>query len=76
MLASDTIFHIICRKLFELLVLSGALAELTWPAILNKRPIFRYFFAIFDITGGLYFWRMTVLLIIFTYASQGSFHGF
>ena len=31
-----------CRKLFELLVLSGALAELTWPAILNKRAMFRY----------------------------------
>jgi len=30
-----------CRKLFELLVLSGALAELTWPAILSKRHIFR-----------------------------------
>jgi len=37
--------HINCRKLFELLVLSGALAELTWPAILNKRDIFRYLFA-------------------------------
>jgi hypothetical protein len=32
-----------CRKLFELLVLSGALAELTWPAILSKRHMFRYF---------------------------------
>lgn len=33
-----------CRKLFELLCLSGALAELTWPAILNKRHLFRYYF--------------------------------
>lgn len=31
------------RKLFELLVFSQALAELTWPAILNKREIFRYY---------------------------------
>lgn len=36
------------RKLFELLVLSGALAELTWPAILSKRHIFRESFADFD----------------------------
>ncbi|XP_062184220.1 uncharacterized protein LOC133888111 [Phragmites australis] len=36
------------KKLFELLVLSGALAELTWPAILNKRPIFREVFMDFD----------------------------
>lgn len=32
----------LCRKLFELLSLSAALAELTWPAILNKRHLFRY----------------------------------
>lgn len=30
------------RKLFELLVFSQALAELSWHAILNKRDIFRY----------------------------------
>ncbi|KAF2310390.1 hypothetical protein GH714_008946 [Hevea brasiliensis] len=36
------------KKLFELLVLSGALAELTWPAILSKRHIFREVFADFD----------------------------
>ncbi|XP_031484133.1 uncharacterized protein LOC116253451 [Nymphaea colorata] len=36
------------KKLFELLSLSGALAELTWPAILGKRPIFREVFADFD----------------------------
>ncbi|XP_040996960.1 uncharacterized protein LOC121242979 [Juglans microcarpa x Juglans regia] len=36
------------KKLFELLVLSGALAELTWPAILIKRHIFREVFADFD----------------------------
>ena len=31
------------KKLFELLVLSQALAELSWPTILNNRDIFRYF---------------------------------
>lgn len=36
------------KKLFELLVLSGALSELTWPAILNKRHLFRDVFADFD----------------------------
>lgn len=36
------------KKLFELLVLSGALAELTWPTILSKRHIFREVFADFD----------------------------
>ncbi|XVE97469.1 hypothetical protein REPUB_Repub03eG0022400 [Reevesia pubescens] len=36
------------RKLFELLVLSGALSELTWPAILSKRHIFREVFVDFD----------------------------
>ncbi|CAK9168852.1 unnamed protein product [Ilex paraguariensis] len=36
------------KKLFELLVLSGALAELTWPAILSRRHIFREVFADFD----------------------------
>ncbi|KAJ7962755.1 putative DNA-3-methyladenine glycosylase [Quillaja saponaria] len=36
------------RKLFELLSLSGALAELTWPAILSKRQIFREIFLDFD----------------------------
>ncbi|XP_028551225.1 uncharacterized protein LOC110094432 isoform X2 [Dendrobium catenatum] len=36
------------KKLFELLVLSGALAEFTWPAILNKRQIFREIFMNFD----------------------------
>jgi 3-methyladenine DNA glycosylase Tag len=29
-------------KLFELLVFSQALAELSWPAILSKRDIFRF----------------------------------
>ncbi|KAL8153291.1 hypothetical protein V2J09_011051 [Rumex salicifolius] len=38
------------RKLFELLSLSGALAELTWPVILNKRAIFREVFLEFDPT--------------------------
>ncbi|KAK4344416.1 hypothetical protein RND71_037510 [Anisodus tanguticus] len=36
------------KKLFELLVLCGALAELTWPSILCKRHIFREVFADFD----------------------------
>ncbi|EOY29555.1 DNA glycosylase superfamily protein isoform 1 [Theobroma cacao] len=36
------------RKLFELLVLSGALSELTWPAILSKRHIVREVFVDFD----------------------------
>ncbi|KAL4564163.1 hypothetical protein LXL04_028216 [Taraxacum kok-saghyz] len=36
------------KKLFELLVLCGALSELTWPAILNKRHLFREVFADFD----------------------------
>ncbi|KAK9141558.1 hypothetical protein Syun_010958 [Stephania yunnanensis] len=36
------------KKLFELLVLSGALAEHTWPAILIKRHTFREVFADFD----------------------------
>ncbi|XP_038900164.1 probable GMP synthase [glutamine-hydrolyzing] [Benincasa hispida] len=36
------------KKLFELLCLSGALAELTWPAILNKRYLFREIFLDFD----------------------------
>ncbi|ONK70449.1 uncharacterized protein A4U43_C05F33840 [Asparagus officinalis] len=36
------------KKLFELLVLSSALAELTWPAILSKRNIFREVFMDFD----------------------------
>ncbi|XVF36147.1 hypothetical protein REPUB_Repub19eG0033400 [Reevesia pubescens] len=36
------------RKLFELLVFSQALAELSWPTILNKRDIFRKLFDNFD----------------------------
>ncbi|XP_076948248.1 uncharacterized protein LOC143620428 [Bidens hawaiensis] len=36
------------KKLFELLSLSTALAELTWPAILNKRLLFREVFLGFD----------------------------
>ncbi|GAB4850543.1 hypothetical protein Ancab_029853 [Ancistrocladus abbreviatus] len=36
------------KKLFELLTLSGALAELTWPTILSKRIIFREVFLDFD----------------------------
>ncbi|XP_050235003.1 uncharacterized protein LOC126683202 [Mercurialis annua] len=35
-------------KLFELLSLSGALAELTWPVILHKRNMFREVFFDFD----------------------------
>ncbi|KAE8735222.1 26S proteasome non-ATPase regulatory subunit 9-like [Hibiscus syriacus] len=36
------------KKLFELLVLAGALSELTWPDILRKRHIFREVFMDFD----------------------------
>ncbi|CAH2069580.1 unnamed protein product [Thlaspi arvense] len=36
------------KRLFELLVLSGALAEHTWPTILSKRQAFREVFADFD----------------------------
>lgn len=36
------------KKLFELLVLSTALSELTWPAILSKRHLFRDIFSNFD----------------------------
>ncbi|WOH05506.1 hypothetical protein DCAR_0624923 [Daucus carota subsp. sativus] len=39
------------RKLFELLSLSTALAELTWPAILNKRQLFRDVFQDFEPVG-------------------------
>ncbi|KAL0438580.1 UNVERIFIED_CONTAM: putative GMP synthase [glutamine-hydrolyzing] [Sesamum latifolium] len=38
-------------KLFELLVFSQALAELSWPVILTKRSIFRKFFNDFDPTS-------------------------
>ncbi|XVE91214.1 hypothetical protein DITRI_Ditri20bG0136400 [Diplodiscus trichospermus] len=36
------------KKLFELLSLSGALAELTWPTILSKRHMFRETFLEFE----------------------------
>ncbi|XAR50470.1 DNA-3-methyladenine glycosylase I [Bertholletia excelsa] len=36
------------KKLFELLIFCIALAELSWPAILNKRHIFREVFLDFD----------------------------
>ncbi|KAJ4822837.1 hypothetical protein Tsubulata_026089 [Turnera subulata] len=36
------------KKLFELLSLSGALAELAWPVILSKRNLFREVFLDFD----------------------------
>ncbi|XAR64109.1 DNA-3-methyladenine glycosylase I [Bertholletia excelsa] len=36
------------RKLFELLVLSQALAEFTWPVILSRRDMFRKLFNDFD----------------------------
>lgn len=51
---NNQMLHINCRKLFELLVLSGALAELTWPAILNKRDIFRYLFAFCSVPEPYY----------------------
>ncbi|KAJ3679181.1 hypothetical protein LUZ60_017192 [Juncus effusus] len=37
------------KRLFELLVLCGALAELTWPEILSKRQLFREVFMDFDV---------------------------
>ncbi|WVZ64978.1 hypothetical protein U9M48_014417 [Paspalum notatum var. saurae] len=36
------------KKLFEMLTLSGALAEMAWPAILSKRDTFREVFMDFD----------------------------
>ncbi|OEL31103.1 DNA-3-methyladenine glycosylase 1 [Dichanthelium oligosanthes] len=36
------------KKLFEMLTLSGALAEMAWPAILSKRNTFREVFMGFD----------------------------
>ncbi|XP_057460107.1 uncharacterized protein LOC130750536 [Actinidia eriantha] len=36
------------KKLFELIIFSNYLAELTWPAILNKRHRFRVVFLDFD----------------------------
>ncbi|XP_078166146.1 uncharacterized protein LOC144560771 isoform X1 [Carex rostrata] len=36
------------KRLFELFVLSGALAELTWPSILSKRHVFREVFMDFE----------------------------
>ncbi|KAF5188462.1 Methyladenine glycosylase [Thalictrum thalictroides] len=36
------------NKLFELLILSEALAELSWPAILHQRDVFRKLFDNFD----------------------------
>lgn len=36
------------KKLFEMLTLSGALAEMAWPAILSKRDAFREVFMDFD----------------------------
>ncbi|CAL5081480.1 unnamed protein product [Urochloa decumbens] len=36
------------KKLFEMLTLSGALAEMAWPAILSKRDAFREAFMGFD----------------------------
>ncbi|KAI4990338.1 hypothetical protein ZWY2020_038701 [Hordeum vulgare] len=36
------------KKLFEMLVLSGALAEMAWPVILSKRDAFREVFMDFD----------------------------
>jgi len=40
---------LLCRKLFELLSFSGALAELSWPTILGKRQLFRYCYIFCDI---------------------------
>lgn len=39
-------------KLLELLVFSQALAELSWPLILSKRAVFRYYSIIWLFTFG------------------------
>lgn len=56
------------RKLFELLVFSQALAELSWPAILNKRDIFRYyFFSVLFYSVSLKKKSMFACLIVFCF---------
>ncbi|XP_043712347.1 DNA-3-methyladenine glycosylase 1 [Telopea speciosissima] len=51
------------RKLFEMLVLSEALAELSWPTILNKRDIFRKVFDNFDPTSVANFTEKKILAL-------------
>ncbi|XP_077233590.1 DNA glycosylase superfamily protein isoform X2 [Tasmannia lanceolata] len=51
------------RKLFELLVLSEALGELSWPTILNKRDTFRRLFDNFDAASIAKFTEKKILLL-------------
>ncbi|XP_042495252.1 DNA-3-methyladenine glycosylase 1-like [Macadamia integrifolia] len=51
------------RKLFEMLVLSEALAELSWPTILNKRDIFREVFDNYDPTSVANFTEKKILAL-------------
>ncbi|OVA04551.1 Methyladenine glycosylase [Macleaya cordata] len=51
------------RKLFELLVLSQALAELNWPTILNKRDAFRKLFDNYDIASVAKFSEKKILAL-------------
>ncbi|XVF73712.1 hypothetical protein PTKIN_Ptkin13bG0004800 [Pterospermum kingtungense] len=49
------------RKLFELLAFSQALAELSWPTVLNKRDIFRKLFDNFDPSSVAQFTEKKIL---------------
>ncbi|CAK9178553.1 unnamed protein product [Ilex paraguariensis] len=51
------------RKLFELLVLSQALAEHTWPAILTKRDTFRKLFDNFEPSSIAKFTEKKLLIL-------------
>ncbi|XVF63913.1 hypothetical protein PTKIN_Ptkin09bG0124600 [Pterospermum kingtungense] len=51
------------RKLFELLVLSQALAELSWQTILNKRDMFRKLFDNFDPSSVAQYTEKKMLLL-------------
>ncbi|XP_010943158.1 uncharacterized protein [Elaeis guineensis] len=51
------------QKLFELLVLSEALAEFSWPAILNKRDLLRKLFDNFDSSSIAQFTEKKILSV-------------
>lgn len=57
------------NKLFELLILSVALAELSWPSILNQRGLFRKHFDDFDIASVAKFTEKKLL----TLKAHGNF---
>lgn len=65
------------RKLFELLVLSGALAEHTWPTILSKRQAFRFllrfWFTLFCMDVSLISLTQAILFSYEKCGMQGSF---